>query len=330
MFSLLETTIQQNKTKIQQCIKSCIEEVKYMDVINVSKLIEEFTNRKPMEIVVDTKEYLYNVYGTDQEKIDYFENEVYNESFCFIILKDEIDDTVIINTKYAELLEECCIDYMKKYNIHTLINGDIIVDNSFDDSFTYAYKYNKFVYFNKKIHDLYTEVREWGTVPPEICYPHFELNYPESMDMNCSQWIDCEFKDFREQLIKNLCFKSIKMKKGKKNSKVIDVLICSTKIVHKKENKEIEEIYFDINPVNFEIIEDIYWNCDGHISEEYQKQMITYCTNYFELVDKLCFGYASEQADSLFDKYNNIVDNKITYYGFIGGVKGEKYIPLGK
>ena len=323
MFSLLETTIEQNKTKIQKCITSCIEQVKYMDVLNISNLIEEFTNRKPMKIIVDTKEYLYNVYGTDQEKIDYFENEVYNESFCFIILKDEIDDTVIINTKYAELLEECCIDYMKKYNIHTLINGDIIEDNSFED----RYGGNNLVYFNKKIHDLYTEVREYGTVPPEICYPHFELDYPESMDLNCSQWIDCEFKDFREQLIKNLCFKSIKMKKDKKNSKVIDVLICNTKIVHKKENNKIEEIYFDIKPVNFEIIGDIY--C--HISEEYQKQMITYCTKYFELVDKLCFGYASEQADSLFDKYdNNVVDKTITYYGFIGGVKGEKYITLGK
>ena len=130
------------------------------------------------------------------------------------------------------------------------------------------------------------------------------------MDMNCSQWIDCEFKDFREQLIKNLCFKSIKMKKSKNKSEVIDVLICSTKIVHKKENNKIEEIYFDINPVCFEVIEDIYWDCNGHISEEYQKQIITYCTKYFELIDKLCFGYASELADSLFDKYNNnIVDN---------------------
>ena len=46
MFSLLETTIQQNKTEIQNCITSCIEEVKYMDVLNISNLIKQIYFKK--------------------------------------------------------------------------------------------------------------------------------------------------------------------------------------------------------------------------------------------------------------------------------------------
>ena len=55
MFTLLQSTVQQNRDKIQHVIASTMKDVDNMDVLNISKLISEYAIREPMKIFINTK-----------------------------------------------------------------------------------------------------------------------------------------------------------------------------------------------------------------------------------------------------------------------------------
>jgi hypothetical protein len=280
-------------------------------------LLQSFQNentsselRKPKNMFINTKTYLETHYSDNQEKIDYFKSNVYNQSFNFIKSKDSITSTIDYNTEYISLIQECIISYCKTEFI-IMVDGDVIIDTAFPINNNYE---NKLIYYNNEIYDLYDKVNEHGTLIPEISYPTFPLNFSEIMDLNSStQWLECS-SDFRSQLITNLCFKEIKIKKD------VNIMICTTKLEHKNET-----ILFDINLSYIEDIKDIYFDCDGFLSDSDKEKVMNDVIKFINSYDKLCFNYVS--YDSLFDKYDVEPTNPV-YYSIVGGVKGTKFMFL--
>ncbi len=285
--------------RLHDIVSSSIENVHNMDVFNISNLIVQYTTRCPQEIKLHTKEYLYE---RKKEMISYFETNVYNETFCYIYYKSPLSAEIHVNKEYATLLEECCISHINtSTDTPFLVDGDIIVDEAFDN-----YKYsNKLIYCDGKILDLYLELNKDGMVPPEICYPRFPLDFPESMNLNCTQWLDCNESDFREQLIQNISFEMKEI-----HGEVI--YLCTTRIVYD------DTLYFNIE------LSPVYWSI---IDNKDKQNVISYCTAYFQEIETICFGYATEQPDSVFDVYNKL-SSSVTYYGMIGGIKDGQYIQL--
>lgn len=272
-------------------------------------------NRKPVEIIIDTKKFLLSNYCEDKDKIINFENSVYNESFCFIKLKSDFTDEININSSYIILLQECLIHYLKhnENNTNILVDGDVIIDLSFS-----SYKDgNKLIYYNNEIHDLYIEINENGTVPPEISYPTFPFDFPTTMGLNSTQWIECNVHDFKEQLIKNICFQPLQFQYKNKS---VEILLCTTKINYNKET-----ILIDINLENLEITEGLYYDFDGHIDKNLQTQVKSILIKFFSSSDKIFILDSSITVDNLFDKYDNyFFFNPIKYFSLLGGIKNNQ------
>ena len=82
---------------------------------------------------------------------------------------------------------------------HTFIEGTVIVCLQLDD---YQNR-NKLIFYHGSIHELYSVIHEYGTVPPCISYPSYELDFAEKRDLwNTTQWLALD--TFRETLLQNL------------------------------------------------------------------------------------------------------------------------------
>jgi len=189
-----------------------------------------------------------------------------------------------------------------------LSNGDIIVDYNFTDE----EDMNKLIYYDGAVHNLYRHIHEFGTVPPVICLPEYDMDFAEKRELfNLTQWLD--IRDICDTLIKRLkwlTFKNLGVK----------CLFTHINIPHSTKSLNLTFDYYNVDCLA--VCRELSAT-NGFVSSETAAWLVKRCIAFLRAVDIVSLEKPSRCENTILPHQ---LDEKI--YVMTHGVKRDKWDDL--